>query len=82
MHGREGSLLYWSAWVEIRGDIVQTIDSYGERVVKETFDIRRSCMSKRRKADNESDERKCQGSGYQTASTAKEKDLRSIPDRI
>ena len=45
-------------------------------MVEETVDIKK-VLSKPRKADNESEERKCWGREFQTASsTAKEKDLR------
>ena len=47
----------------------------------DTFNMKQ-VLSKPRKADNESEERKCWEREFQSASTAKEKDLRSIPDRI
>ena len=43
-----------SAWVEIRGDIVQAIDNYGGRDVRY-----KKVLSKPLKIDNESEERIC-----------------------
>ena len=56
---------------------MQTIDNYAER----DFLIKK-VLSKPRKVDNESEKQKCWGREFQSASTAKEKYLRSIPDRI
>ena len=50
-------------------------------MAKETFKLKK-VLSKPRKADNDSEKRKCWGGEFQSASTAKDKDLRSIPDRI
>ena len=49
-------------------------------IAEENYDTK--VLSKPWKADNESEERKCWGREFQSASTAKEKDLRSIPNRI
>ena len=56
---------------------MQTIDNYGGR----DFLIK-NVLHEPRKADNKSEKRKCWRRGFQSASKAKEKNLRSIPDQI